>query len=288
MDRLIYHNDRMVPLEEARLSPGQMGLLMGWGMFTTLRIYQGVPFAFERHWARLAHDAARLHVNLSYEQRGVRQAIMELARANNRPEGTARVSFVKNKGGLWAQADSRPDTDLIVFTRELVPWPTAHRLKLHPMGVFSSGDYAGAKVLSWVRNADLLEKAHSEGYDDALLLNEKDRLAECTSANFYLVREGKVLTPPLTSGCLPGITREVLLEIAPRAGLELREQELVTADLSPADEVFISSTTREVAAVGAIHPNWNYPAPGKVTLALEQAFQDYVQSYLRRVSWARA
>lgn len=282
MDSLIFHNDRIIPLEQAQFSPGQMGLLMGWGTFTTLRIYRGIPFEFERHWARLTHDAGRLHVNLCYAQEGVRQSIIELARANQRPEGMARVSFVKNKGGLWAQADNRPDTDLIVFTRELVRWPAAHRLKLQPMGVFSSGDYAGAKVLSWVRNADVLEKVHSEGFDDALLLNEKGQLAECTSANLFLVRGGKVLTPPLSSGCLPGITRQVVFEVAPRAGIEVEEVDLLPEDLSRAEEVFISSTTREVAAVGTIHPSWNYPAPGKVGLALEETFQKYVQDFLRQ------
>ena len=106
MDSLIYHNDRITPLAEARLSPGQMGLLMGWGVFTTLRIYQGVPFAFNRHWKRMAHDADRLGVTLNYRQDAVRDAIVGLAAANHRPEGAARLSFIKNHGGLWA--DTRP------------------------------------------------------------------------------------------------------------------------------------------------------------------------------------
>jgi branched-chain amino acid aminotransferase len=282
MDSLIFHNDRIAPLGEVRLSPGQVGLLTGWGVFTTLRIYRGVPFAFERHWARMARDAARLEIPLPYEQMAVRQAVVELARANHRPEGVARLSLVKNQGGLWAQADDLPPTDLLIFTRELVAWPVAHRLQVQPMGIFSAGRYAGAKMLSWVPHAAVLERAHAEGYDDALLLNEKEQLAECTSANVFLVREGKVLTPPLSSGCLAGITREILFEIAPQAGIELREQDLSLGDLSAADEVFISSTTREVAAVGTISPDWNYPAPGRIARALEEAFQDYIHAYLDR------
>ena len=76
MDSLIYHNDRIIPLEEARLSPGQMGLLMGWGVFTTLRIYEGVPFAFDRHWARMSHDSERLGIALDYDQKSVWEAIV--------------------------------------------------------------------------------------------------------------------------------------------------------------------------------------------------------------------
>ena len=282
MDPLILHNDRILPLEEAHLSPGQMGLLMGWGVFTTLRIYEGLPFAFDRHWARLSHDAERLNIDLPYEQEGVRESLIRLGKANQRPEGMARVSFVKNQGGLWAQAPNLPPTDLLAFTRELVAWPTAHRLKIVPNAVFSAGRLAGAKMLSWVQNAATLERVHAEGFDDALLLNEKGQIAECTSANFFLIRGGRILTPPLSSGCLPGITRDVLLEVIPGAGFELVQQDLTPADLSSASEVFISSTTREVAAVGSIDSRWNYPAPSEIARALEKAFQEYVRSHLKR------
>src|ERR1035441_4342296 len=146
MDSLIYHNDRPVPLSEARLSPGQMGLLMGWGVFTTLRIYEGFPFAFDRHWARMARDADRLRISLDYQQDAVWEAIVNLAAANRRPEATARVSFIKNHGGFWADAPGLPATDLLVFTRELVAWPAAHRLKLVPNAIFSGGSLAGAKM----------------------------------------------------------------------------------------------------------------------------------------------
>jgi len=287
MDHLIYHNDRILPLGEARLSPGQVGLLTGWGVFTTLRVYQGLPFAFERHWARMRRDAELLGVPLCYEQEAVRKAIIDLVHANQHPESMARVSFVKNSGGLWAEAPNRPDTDLLVFIRELVAWPAVQRLTIEPHGIFSAGPYAGAKMLSWVSHAAVLERAHSQGFDDALLINEKDKLAECTSANIFLVRRGEVLTPALSSGCLGGITREILFEIAPRSGFALLEQELTTADLATANEVFISSTTREVAAIESISPSWKYPAPGKITVALENIFQEYVHAYLAKSSKPR-
>ena len=288
MDSLIFHNNRIVPLEEVHLSPGQVGLLTGWGIFTTLRIYRGVPFAFERHWARMTRDAQRLEIEMPFEYERVRQAIIDLAAANRRPESMARVSFVKNQGGMWAQADHLPPTDLLIFTRQLKAWPAVHKLVLQPGGIFSGGQYAGAKMLSWVPHAAALQRAHEGGFDDALLLNEKHQLAECTSANVFLVRDGRVLTPPLSSGCLSGITRDVLLDIAPKAGFEIQEVALTIDDLSAAQEVFISSTTREVAGVGAISPQWNYPCPGKVTEALEQVFIKYVEEYLRRTASAHS
>lgn len=282
MDPLILHNDRILSLEDAHLSPGQMGLLMGWGIFTTLRIYEGFPFAFNLHWARMTHDAQRLGVPWPYRQDEARAAIVRLAAANHRPEAMARVSFVKNHGGLWAEPAARPPTDFLVFTRELVQWPAVHRLKLHPHAIYSPGRFAGAKMISWVQNAAVLEQVHAEGFDDALLLNERGHIAECTSANFFAVRGRSVLTPPLSSGCLPGITREVLREVVPSAGYEFFERNLTPEDLSAVDEVFITSTTREVAAVGPIRPDWNFPAPGSVTQALEEAFGQYVKSHLDR------
>jgi branched-chain amino acid aminotransferase len=280
MDALIFHNDRIISLPEAHLSPGQMGLLMGWGVFTTLRIYEGRPFAFDRHWARMSHDAVRLGMKLTHEQEAVRRAVTRLAEANDRPEGMARVSFVKNHGGLWAQAGNRPETDLLIFTRELVQWPAIHRLKLQPHAIYSATRLAGVKMLSWVQNAALLEQAHGEGFDDVLLLNESGHIAECTSANVFLVRGGNVVTPPLSTGCLPGVTRDVLREVVPRAGFELLEENLTPEALSSAAEVFISSTTREVAAVGSVDSQWLYHAPGKTTVTIEQSFKDYVRSHL--------
>jgi len=285
MDRLILHNDRVIPLTDARLSPGQAGLLAGWGVFTTLRVYRGSPFEFHRHWERMTRDAARLGIEMIYGESAVAGGIRELARANNRPEGMARVWFVRNQGGLWADDAPRPATDLLVFTRDLVPWPAEHRLLVVPHAVYSAGVLAGAKMLSWAQNSLLAERARAQGYDDALLLNERGELAECTSANLFLVIGGKVLTPPLASGCLAGVTRDVLFEIAPRAGIELREQALTPDDLARAEEIFISSTTREVAGVGLVGSaqgaEMKWQVPGRITAALESAFQGYVNEKYR-------
>ncbi|HEV2176819.1 MAG TPA: aminotransferase class IV [Terriglobia bacterium] len=280
MDRLIVHNDRIIPLDEAHLSPGQAGLLMGWGVFTTLRLYRGQPFEFHRHWLRMTRDAARLSVPMVDAEETVEQLVVELARANGREEGMARLTFIRNAGGAWAASDGWRATDLLLFTHELAAWPRAHRLRIQPRAVFSGGVFAGAKMLSWAQNSLLLERARADGFDDVLLLNERGQLAECTSANVFLVRAGEVLTPPLSSGCLPGVTREILLEMAPEAGVRLVERELTTADLAQAQEVFISSTTREVAPVTSIAPDWHYTAPGELTLRLEAAFRRYADASL--------
>ena len=278
IDHLVVHNQAILPVEECRLSPGQAGLLLGWGVFTTLRLYGGVPFEFDRHWERMARDAARLNVPLEVERAVALKLATDLARANQRSEGMARVSIVRNFGGSWSLAGGLPGADLLIFTQPLPSWPESYRLQLQPGAVYSEGAFAGAKMLSWAANSRFMEKARAEGYDDALLLNERGQLAECTSANVFLVVGGTVVTPPLSSGCLPGVTREILLKISPQAGIRIVEGELTTAALDRAEEVFISSTTRDVGRVREIAGRWKYVA-GNVTRSLSEAFRQYVEAH---------
>ncbi|HEX5482680.1 MAG TPA: aminotransferase class IV [Terriglobia bacterium] len=281
MDSLIVHNEKIIPLAEACLSPGQAGLLLGWGAFTTLRLYAGIPFEFPRHWERMAHDAARLNMELPLNPAAARKWVIDLALANERREGMARVSFIRNSGGAWSAWDKARPMDFLVFTQALPSWPASYSLQLQPNAVFSAGVYAGAKMLSWASNSTLMERARADGYDDALLLNEHGHVVECTSANIFVVRSGRIFTPPLSSGCLPGITREVILGLGAEAGAPITEKEITSSDLDAAEEVFLSSTTREVGGVRSIGERWQYEAPGKITQALAAAFQQYAQSKLK-------
>lgn len=281
IDNLIAHNREVKSLDKARLSPGQAGLLLGWGVFSTLRLYGGAPFEFHRHWERMARDAARLRVSLSLTSSEAAELLARLARQNQRSEGMARISFVRNGGGAWAGAGGDyPPADMLMFTQGLPSWPSSYRLLPQEGAVFSAGIFAGAKMLSWASNSCVMEKARQEGYDDALLLNEHGQLAECTSANIFLVEKGVISTPPLASGCLPGVTREILLAIGPGAGIPIEEKELTLSSLDRAEEVFLSSTTREVGGVREIGNRWKYPAPGKLTRAAAEVFKHYVAGKL--------
>src|SRR4029077_2789782 len=110
-------------------------------------------------------------------------------------------------------------------------------------------EFSGAKVLSWAENLTRYERAHEQGFDEVVLLNERSEVAECTSANLFAVQGTRVYTPPLSSGCLPGVTRAVLLEEVKVPGLTIEEKDLRPEDLEASDEVFLTSTTREVLPV---------------------------------------
>jgi branched-subunit amino acid aminotransferase/4-amino-4-deoxychorismate lyase len=107
MHKHVFHNDRVLPLEHVRLSPGQAGLLNGWGIFSTLRIYDGVPFAFERHWERLRRDAERISLPLPYDREVVRKAILQLLQANDVKDGCLRIYFVSTTRSASGAAKRR-------------------------------------------------------------------------------------------------------------------------------------------------------------------------------------
>ena len=101
LHRLVFHNDRILPMEQVRLSPGQAAVINGWGLFSTLRVYDGQPFAFERHWNRLANDARRIELPLEFSPDAVRAQMLELIAANQVRSGCVRIYFLHNKIGIW-------------------------------------------------------------------------------------------------------------------------------------------------------------------------------------------
>jgi branched-chain amino acid aminotransferase len=280
--RYVFHNDRIVPIEKVRLSPGQAGLLSGWGLFTTLRIFEGEAFAFERHWRRLEKDAARTRVPLPFEAVKVRLHLRNLIRANGVREGTARIYVLYNKVGFWQSDEALPDVDLLLYTAGLPAYREPARLALREHGRHAASPLAGVKVTSWLNNVWNLAEAQQRGFDEVVLLNERGEVAECTAANIFCARGSNVVTPRLSSGCLEGVTRAILLEIGPDAGVPIAEQTLRPEDLFTADEVFISSTNRSLLGVGEIEGRPISSAPGPITQRLERAFAAYLAEYVAR------
>jgi branched-chain amino acid aminotransferase len=285
--RHVFHNDRLSTVEEVRLSPGQTGLLNGWGLFTTLRISNGVPFAFERHWKRLTKDATKTHCPFPFDPDKVRGQLYDVLQANGVKDGTARIYVIHNQRSFWASEEHFPDADLLICSAGLPAYREPARLALREQGRHAASPLAGVKVTSWLLNVWNLYEAQQGGYDEVLLLNERGEAAECTAANIFCVRAGRVLTPPLDSGCLEGISRSVLLEIGAAAGVPVEERTLRPEDLYAADELFISSTNRSLLGVGELAGH-KFSAPGPITKKLEQVFTAYIADYVAAHSAAAA
>jgi len=278
----LLHNESIHKTDEALLSPGQVGFMNGWGIFSTLRVTQGVLFAFERHYARMKRDAERMRVPFEIAPADLKRLLLELVRANKAEEATLRVASIRNRGGLFEAPGITRDSDLVAFTADLNHWGAGVRLAYMPNARFSASPFAGTKYTSWAQNLTWYETAHERGLDEFILLNERGQISECTSANVFAIRGNTVLTPPLeTSGCLAGVTRALLLEQVQVPGLLVREGDLTPADLEKADGVFITSTTRDLLPVLEIETLKLKPDLGKL-LALQQAFQTYRAEYVRK------
>jgi branched-chain amino acid aminotransferase len=279
MHAFLLHNDRILPASSAVLSPGQLGLLSGWGVFSTIRVVDGVLFAWERHWARMRHDAELLHVPFPDDAGPVRASLLRLVAANQARSATLRVVVVRNRGGIWEGPGQSRDYDLIGLTTTLKDWGEGARLAVVPRARHSGHPFAGTKSLSWSMNLCWLEQAQARGYDEALLLDDHGRVSECTSANIFVARGAQVSTPPLHSGCLPGVTRDLLLREIHVPGITVRERDLTLEDLARADEVFITSTTRNLLPVLSVE-GIQVRCEGDVHLLLSRVFSSYVETYV--------
>lgn len=278
--RIVVHNGRLLPIEEARLSPGQAGLMSGWGLFTTLRVVEGIPFAWERHWKRVSRDAERTHCPFPFSEEAVLGNLHEVLRANRVREGCARIYVICNQTGHWRSDEEMPKADLVICSADLPPHREPVRLSLREHGRHAASPLAGVKVTSWLNNVWNLYEAQQDGYDEVVLLNERGEVAECTAANIFCVREGRVLTPPVSSGCLEGVTRGVVLDIGAGAGVEVEERTLRPLDLYSADGVFISSTNRNLIAVSEINGHEIPTTPLPSMQKLQAAFVAYVREYV--------
>lgn len=270
-------------MEKTRWSPGQAGLICGWGLFTTVKIVQGEAFAYERHWRRVEKDAGITRLPLTYSGAKVRVNLQEVIRANKVSEGCARIYLVWNSPGMWKSEEQMPEVDLVITTADLPEYPDLVRLTVREQGRHAASPLAGVKTTSWLNSVWAAAEAHREGFDEVVMLNERGEASECTAANLFVVKDEKVLTPPLSSGCLEGVTRGVLMEIASEAGTSVKEQTLHMEDLFGADEVFITSTNRNVIGVKEIagHAIGNGRS-GEITNRLDNAFEAYVREYVSR------
>ena len=279
MHRFLLYNGEIRDTSERFLSPGQTGLVNGWGVFSTLRIYDGVPFAWERHWPRMKHDAERMRIPMPLDPDAVAADVQKLIEANSAYNGVLRLMVVRNRGGMFEGPAITRDFDLIGFTTDVYPWGDGMKLGVIPNGRHAASEFAGAKILSWSENLTRYERAREKGLDEVVLLNERGEVSECTSANLFAVHGDRVLTPPLSSGCLPGVTRAVLLDEIQIAGLKVQERVLLPADLEAADEAFLASTTRELLPVISIE-GMRIKQSRTVRDRLQRAFSEYVQAYV--------
>ncbi len=277
MHRLIYHNDRIIDAADARISPTAAGLLYGWGVFTTLRIYDGKAFAFDRHWKRLMIHAERSRVPVALDLKQATRAIDKLITANSVEQGRARLTLLRGDAGSW-RVEPGSETEFLIFTSSEAPRARADlALTLSPYRVLSTALLAGVKQTAMLENLFALEEARSRDFNEAVLLNERGEIVSAAAANIFWVQGDEVCTPSLATGCVSGITRHFIHEITTRWKLHLVEGSFPVQRLLDAREVFLTSTVREVTIVSSFDAKQYNNKQARIAKLISREFQKLVR-----------
>lgn len=251
------------------LSPLDHGVTVGDGVFETMKIVDGKSFALTRHLRRLDRSLEGLGLEPA-DHDYVREGVEAVLGGDPVPFGRLRVTVTAGAGPLGSDRGGAPLTYVVAAGLTPRPTPTV-RIATVPWTRNETSAVAGLKTTSYAENVVALARAKELGAAEALFGNTKGELCECTGSNVFVVRGGVALTPPLESGCLAGITRELTIEWGRAAGIEVREESLPLEIVRDADEVFLTGTTRDVHPVAAVDER-ELDAPGPVTARLAEIF----------------
>lgn len=244
----VWVNGHVLPVGEATVSVLDHGFTVGDGVFETLKIIDGLPFAPTRHIARLRRSAAAMAL-LDPDPELVAAAMGDAIAANREeigPLGRLRITYTSGSGPLGSDRGEGPPT-LAAVAVPARPWPPTTTVVTVGWPRNERGPLAGVKSTSYAENAIALERAKRQGASEALLCNTRGELCEGTGSNVFLIKDGVVLTPPVDSGCLAGVTRGLVCE-----WFDVRQRTLLPSDLGEADEIFITSSTRDIHPVTAV------------------------------------
>jgi branched-chain amino acid aminotransferase len=253
--------------DEAKVSVMDHGLTVGDGVFETLKASSGTAFAMDRHLRRLARSARGLGLP-EPDPDEVRRACAAVLEANPTPFGRLRVTYT---GGPSPLGSDRGDagTTLVVALGAATVRPDTTTVVTVPWTRNENGALAGLKTTSYGENVVALARAHQHGATEALFANTRGRLCEGTGSNVFVVIDGRLLTPPLATGCLAGITRELVVEWA-----DAQEVDLPLEVIREADEIFLTSSLRDVQAVRRVDGRELPNTPGPVTAKAMRLFAE--------------
>jgi len=287
-------NGRVSDQAHASISVFDHGFLYGEGVYETLRTYNGQPFLFDRHMKRLRNSAEMLALAVPLSDAAIDARFRETmiaAGLGDSPEREAyiRILVTRGIGELTYDPAACPTPSVVVIVKPNVDPPRevferGVKVALVPIVRNHPGSVNPLiKSNNLLNNALAMQEAFRRGGYEGIMRNYKGELAECTQSNFFIVKNGAALTPPIDAGLLPGITRAFLFEVGAEIGIPVREQVLRDDDLFGADECFLTSTTREAVPIVQVDDRKiGSGAPGPITLALLDAFRKKAQLMTRR------
>ncbi|HPP52991.1 MAG TPA: branched-chain-amino-acid transaminase, partial [Thermoguttaceae bacterium] len=251
----VFINGQFVPQEEAKISVFDHGLLYGDGVFEGIRSYNGKAFRLQEHLDRLWNSAKAIWLQIPMSKQEMAEAIQEALQLNGVRDGYIRVVVTRGVGTLGLDPNRCSSPQVIIIADKISLYPkeyyengleivTVSTLRNHPAALSPR-----IKSLNYLNNILAKIEGLQAGCIEALMLNHKGEVAECTGDNIFLVRQGRLFTPPNDAGILEGITRAAVIQLARADGYEVFESPLTKHDVYIADECFLTGTAAEVVPV---------------------------------------
>jgi branched-chain amino acid aminotransferase len=285
MSLQIYISGKYYDKDDAKISVYDHGLLYGDGIFEGLRSYGGKVFRLQEHLVRLYESAKAIWLTIPISIEEMTKAVNETLKVNNLSDAYIRLVVTRGAGSLGLDPNRTSNPQVIIIADKITLYPpefyekgldiiTASTIRNHPAALSPR-----IKSLNYLNNILAKIEGLRAGCIEALMLNSKGEVAECTGDNIFLVRRKELLTPPIDAGILEGVTREAVIEAARSAGLTVREIPLTRHDVYVADEVFLTGTAAEVIPVVKIdNRTIGNGEPGPVTRDLMKRFRELVRS----------
>jgi branched-subunit amino acid aminotransferase/4-amino-4-deoxychorismate lyase len=282
MHPVIYLNRTMVEATKARVAPVSSAMLYGRGVFTTVAIYNGEPFLWSEHWRRLRDHGRRLNVDCSgCTEDGVGEALKKLISVNRVRDGRARVILLARSGrDFWKiKNPGARKTDLLIMTGEAQKLPQAGMaLAVSPYRFNTLSPLTGIRSLNYLEHVLAWEEAQEREFDEAVMLNERGEVVSATMANIFWVKDGTVFTPAIATGALAGVTRAAVIDLAGKHFIPLIEGVHELADLTEADEIFLTSAGLGLAIVTTFDFRQYSVTEASISVRLRNAFRQLIKS----------
>ena len=281
----VFIGGRLYDKEDAKISVYDHGFLYGDGIFEGLRSYGGKVFRLEQHLDRLWNSAKAIRLDIPMTREAMSAAIVDTLQANKIQDGYIRLVVTRGGGSLGLDPNRTSNPQVVIITDHISMYPeelyqngleivTVSTMRNHPAALSPR-----IKSLNYLNNILAKIEGLQAGCIEALMLNHKGEVAECTGDNIFLVRNGVLLTPPIDAGILEGITRDAVIELARASGREVAEIALTRHDVYIADECFLTGTAAEVIPVVRVDSRViGKGVPGPVTRDLKERFHKLARS----------
>lgn len=280
-DNLLYHNGEFVSAKTPILSVKDQAIVLGQGIFETLVAYSGKPFLPDRHYARLKAGADAMGLEIPSEEGLLDAMLSTLSRNGLEDAGRVRIRITVTGGLSDLRFSNTKGAENLMIETTVAP-EISHPAKTItlPFARNDKGALSGLKTINYGENVVAVRMARAAGADEGIYGNTVGNLCEGTWSNVFVCHEGQWITPPLSSGCLPGVSRAHLLDVARAAGISIEEVDLPLSELAHVESAFLTSTLREAQPVSHIDGR-ELPKPRPETLGkIVSAFRESVESLL--------